>query len=145
MIASLFEIEPALIQRLRDTLPEFVTVDSVGVLAGVQNLEPLCPAALVLPLGFAGPVGTPPPNVFLAERQRWQVTVCVAHAPPASTVVTGGEYVLRVLRALEHWSPQPGWGRLKHVGLDDPWFDLGHVEFSLVFEVRPLPLDTGTP
>lgn len=131
--------EPLILARLREKVPELVGVFSAADLDGVLESKQCHPAAHVL---FDGDRvleghGRSSDGVCQLVDQSWYVVLV---AKNARTQLTGeaarhdiGPLIMKVLRALQGWSPSPAHGPLRRVSGARPGFKGGFVYFPLCF------------
>lgn len=126
----------AILDRLRDQVPDFRTVEPAAFLSAQDDIAPLCPAAFVVP-GHGEEVKRGDESILTVERQYWQVTVCVAYlhddTDPGAADAAAGKLLALVRKALWAWAPSADHSVLQWVDRPAPFYETGYAEFPVRF------------
>lgn len=137
----MFEVEQPTIQRIKDLvlIPQGLKrVGTVSSLAGVQDLGPYLPGVFIMP--DRSEVGELGDSATQAEKQLWQVVVCVAHSEDIddegidTTAQRAGAILRATAEALIGWRPAKGYFKFAYRGRPEPYYEPGYGEFPALFE-----------
>ncbi len=139
-------IEEPLVERLREAVPELVTVTTAAELEDVANLrQKPPPAAIVIYDGDDVPQ-TPQSEAARGQRQvvlqRWLVVIAVQNVRDqrqgSSVRREAGPLMVKVIRAVAGWQPPVPNTRplMRAPGTPGPAFEAGYGYFPLLFIAR---------
>ncbi len=138
-VDNFYAAEPLLIARLRDQLPgSLKTIDSVDLLAGVENIAKYLDAVFVMPSPMDA-VDSSEQGGVVVDKQDFQVTVCVQHIKdadnPAATDQAAGAIMFQVFKSLAGYALGPGFQAVRYDGRGAPFYGRGYAEYPLYFSV----------
>lgn len=139
---NLFDAQLWIIARINSQVTGLTTVGNPGLIAGLKDLGPLLPCAIVQPGG--GEIMNKERNAIGAvEDQLWQVTVIVGYefnaASYGNTESVAGTIMAAIIDALSGQHPGAGFYRMMmYDGREDPVYSLGYAEFPMTFHVKKI-------
>lgn len=146
---NLFQLEPLLINRLRDQLPAEVAGDAVFVgslanLVGREDVAGLCPAVFVSPGPGAvvqpGDDDAEPDDAITMESESWTVLVLVKFVRDSAAFEASfqqaGQLMGAVYSALHGWRAERSYKPMYYAGKQQPEpSERGVMEFAVEFTV----------
>jgi hypothetical protein len=135
---NLFSLEPLLITRIRDNMPELKTVGSSSLVSQKQDIVTLCDGVFFIP--GAGDA-TANSRAVLIDQQ-WDVIVAVKHSYDQNDIETlakkGGDICGQVIKLLHDWKPSTSNDSfdMRFAGHGNAYFGAGYGEFPLFFNVK---------
>jgi hypothetical protein len=135
---NLFALEPLLIARIRDSLPELKTVGSSSLISQKQDIVTLCDAVFVIP---GSGDGTANSGSVLIDQQ-WDVVVAVTknydQSDIETTAMKAGILCGQVIKLLHNWKPSTPNDSfdMRFAGHGNAYFGAGYGEFPLFFNVK---------
>lgn len=137
----IFDAQAGIIQEI-GYLTQFRTVSGPGLIAGMADIGPLLPMAIVYP-----GEGTLVASSDIMELQTWYVSIIVAHESTdgehGRTEIIAGEMIDAVIGRLHQRLPSPSNMPMIYRGRPAPiYYRSGWAEFPIRFETHvKLPLD----
>ena len=134
--------EPAIIARLKASVPELLGVFSASDLEGVVEAQQTTPAAHVLYFGdkVVDGSGRSSTGEVQCVDQLWYVVLAVRNA---RNQITGqaaradaGPLISKILKALQGWVPTQAHGPLKRINGAGPGFKSGFAYLPFCFTTR---------
>lgn len=137
-LTNYFEAELLIINRIKALSIAGLNVYSASYIAGVTNINGLCPFVLVEPAD--SDISDGAEGRLQEDTQQWQVVVCTTHVKDASDVVTSaqkaGAIILPIMKTLVGWQPSADFKPMVLLGRRQPYYEPGYAEFPFVFETR---------
>lgn len=136
----MLSIEPLMIARIDTQIPGFKTVGNPSVLAGLRDIGPLLPAAIIMP-GGGEPLIKAPDALPTQEDQEWDVVVIVGHQATETgngiTEAIAGAFMTDVFKALQGWNASPNQRKgFVYQGRQAPIYSIGYAEFPMTFAAQ---------
>lgn len=139
-MSELFAAQRLIIERIKDQVPEFVTVANPSAISGLTNFSGILPACIVGPTGSVI-TSTEEKGNRTVEEQHWGVAIYVAHqVGDDGTEMLASELMTKVIRALSNFNLGAGFLRpMKYAGRPElPSYSTAFAEFVMSFKVKKI-------